>query len=80
MLTTKAEKLREFLSNKTPLNKDYKEFISEFREENVFSFLVNKENVDLDPLVKDLAELGFVVISQEKKDLSRIFFRIKEVQ
>lgn len=78
MLTTKAEQLRTFLTHKTPIGSNYEDFVSSFIEENVYSFYVNEENVDIDTLIRDLAEQGFNVIQSEKRK-NLTFFRVKEV-
>jgi hypothetical protein len=78
-LTTKAEALQALLHNKTPDNANYEDFVSNFNEENVFSFIVNKNNIDMVSLVREINEKGFIIIDVQDREKERLFIRVKEV-
>lgn len=79
MLTTKTEILMEFLKNKTPKNEYYENYICNLNEENVLTFEVNKENINIEKLKRELNEIGFVVLNSKKINKKTIFFRVKEI-
>lgn len=76
---TKCEALRECLENKTPINESYENYITNFSEENVFTFEANEEKINVGLLIKELNEIGFIVLDSKKINGTHTFFRVKEI-
>jgi len=78
MLTTKADALRSLLSEKVPEEASFEDYISNFNEENVYTFIVNSQNIDVSTLMREISELGFFVINCDAKSSEKTFIRVKE--
>jgi hypothetical protein len=65
MFTTNSQSLQSDLDSLTPKNADYEQYVSNFSEENIFSFIVNLKNISLIDIANIARKNNFCILKTE---------------